>query len=117
MSHLKKPIYRLRRKINQVQEKEIYTIGNRLLIVYPGAKISFDFIRPISIPPHTEDFIFERDSIRFEGRATEREWKDLLHKTSHQTFRERFSIIGGSLCSSWLCMSFSWFADACGYSI
>jgi hypothetical protein len=75
------------------QLKKLYLFKkNGQLIVYAGAKISFDFISPVSIPPHTEDFTFQRNSITFEGRATEREWKDLLYKTSHQTFRELFPL-------------------------
>ncbi len=77
--------------MGQVQKSFLFKNGQ--LIVYPSTKISFDFIRPISTPPHTEDFIFEEGSIRFEGRITEREWKDLLHRTSYQTFRELFPLL------------------------
>ena len=83
----------IRPVLSMGQVKKSYLFKNGQLIVCPSTKISFDFIRPISMPPHTEDFIFEGDTIRFEGRTTEIEWKDLLHKTSHQTFRELFPLL------------------------
>jgi len=83
----------IRPVLHMGQVQKSFLFRNRQLIVYPSTKISFDLIRPISMPPHTEDFIFEEGSIRFEGRITEREWKDLLHRTSYQTFSELFPLL------------------------
>lgn len=60
------------------------------LIIYPSAKVMFNFRSRISQPPHVEDYIFEETSIESMGRATVKEWKDVLKQTATQSIVELF---------------------------
>lgn len=65
------------------------------LIIFPGAKVAFDFGAHISQPPHIEDVIFEEASIEGRGRITTTRWKEILTQTGRQAIVELFANIQG----------------------
>lgn len=50
-------------------------------IIYPSAKVEFDFTAPVSQPPHTEDIRYDPASVRFIERQPEERWHKLLAAT------------------------------------
>ena len=50
-------------------------------IVFPSARVEFDFGHPTPHPPHTEDIVFMPKSIRFAGRLDGEQWRKLLSST------------------------------------
>ena len=74
-------------QIGQLKKRLLFRDGK--LIIYPGAKVSFNLTSSIPQPPHIEDCIFQEAPMNV-GVATLREWKDVLQQTSATTFTELF---------------------------
>jgi len=72
----------------QIRKRHLFKDGD--LIIFPGAKVAFILSSGISQPPHVEDIIFEETSIESMGRATVKEWKDVLKQTALQSIVELF---------------------------
>lgn len=53
----------------QIRKRHLFKDGD--LIIFPGAKVAFNFSSPISQPPHVEDIIFEEASIESIGRVSD----------------------------------------------
>lgn len=75
----------------QLRKKHLFKDGE--LVIFPGAKVVFNFGSGISQPPHVEDIIFEETSIESMERATVREWKGVLTRTATQNVGELFTYI------------------------
>jgi hypothetical protein len=80
----------IRPVLHRAQIKKAHLFQRGELIIYPGAKVSFDFLKRNPHPPHEEDYIFRESSIEFEGATTERNWKRILQKTAFRSFHELF---------------------------
>lgn len=72
----------------QITKRHLFKNGE--LVIFPGAKVAFNFGARISQPPHVEDIIFEETSIESIGRISVREWKEVLTRTSRQNIVELF---------------------------
>lgn len=72
------------------QIKREHLFKNNSLIIYPGAKVNFEFIQKDPQPPHTEDYIFKEEFIEYEGKTTVKEWKEVLDCSAYHTFEELF---------------------------
>ncbi|MDI6727758.1 MAG: hypothetical protein QMD44_02375, partial [Thermodesulfovibrionales bacterium] len=72
------------------QIKKTHLFEDKELIIYPGAKVSFYFIKHMPHPPHVEDYVFKEDSIRFEGKVSEIKWNELLENTAVHSFADLF---------------------------
>ncbi len=75
----------------QIRKRHLFKDGD--LIIFPGAKVAFNFSSPISQPPHVEDIIFEEASIESIGRVSDRGWKELLKQTAQKKFTDLFALI------------------------
>jgi hypothetical protein len=75
----------------QITKRHLFRDGE--LIIFPGAKVAFNFGAQISQPPHVEDVIFEEASIENMGRVSVREWKEILTRTATQNVGELFTYI------------------------
>ena len=51
------------------------------LIIFPSAKIEFEFTEPTPQPPHSEDVRYDPDSVRFIERQPEERWHRMLGAT------------------------------------
>lgn len=56
------------------------SVGSRL-IIFPSAKVEFDFTQPTPQPPHTEDIRYDPAALRFIERQPEERWHNLLTHT------------------------------------
>lgn len=74
--------------MGQIKKRHLFQAER--LIIYPGAKVTFYFVSKNPQPPHTEDYIFKDDSIEYEGRATTKEWREVLQETTLTSFEELF---------------------------
>lgn len=72
------------------QIKKSHLFQDDKLIIYPSAKVAFEFLSRNPQPPHTEDYIFTEGSIEYKGEAPIREWKEVLRETTHASFEELF---------------------------
>jgi hypothetical protein len=79
----------------KTQIKKEYLFKNNSLIIYPSAKVSFEFIHKDPQPPHTEDYIFDKESIEYESKTTVKEWREVLDCSARQTFDELFPSLEG----------------------
>lgn len=79
----------------KAQIKKEHLFKDTTLAIYPSAKVSFEFLQKYPQPPHTEDYIFDKESIEFEGKTTVKEWKEVLKCSAHQTFEELFPSLEG----------------------
>ena len=50
-------------------------------IIFPAAKVEFEFTRPTPQPPHTEDIRYEPASVRLIERQPEERWHKMLEAT------------------------------------
>lgn len=50
-------------------------------IIFPSAKVEFEFMQPTPQPPHTEDIRYDPDSVRFIERQPEARWHKMLEAT------------------------------------
>jgi hypothetical protein len=75
----------------QIRKMHLFKDGE--LVIFPGAKVAFNFGARISHPPHVEDIIFEETSIESMGRTTMREWRDVLTQTGNQSIEDIFANI------------------------
>lgn len=72
------------------QLKREFLFQNGKLVIYPGAKVSFNFIDHRPRQPHIEDYTFHEDSLRYEGPASLQEWEDILQETAVTSFSRLF---------------------------
>jgi hypothetical protein len=72
------------------QIKKSHLFQDHKLIIYPSAKVSFDFSSKNPHPPHSEDYIFREGSIEYEGQTPMKEWKKVLQETAQTSFEELF---------------------------
>lgn len=72
------------------QIKKSHLFQNGELIIYPSAKVAFEFLNRNPHPPHIEDYTFREDSIQYEGKSLVREWKEVLRETALAMFEELF---------------------------
>ena len=79
----------------KTQIKKEHLFKKNSLIIYPDAKVNFEFIQKYSQPPHTEDYIFNKESIEYEGKTTVKEWREVLDCSAHHTFEELFPSLEG----------------------
>ena len=62
-----------------IHESALYS--KKQIIVFPSAKVEFDFTQPTPQPPHTEDVRYDPDSVRFIERQPEQRWHKMLEAT------------------------------------
>lgn len=77
--------------LGQLTKRHLFKDGE--LIIFPSAKIEFNFGSGISQPPHVEDIIFEEASIKNMVRVSVGELRELLTRTTTQNVAELFSYI------------------------
>lgn len=75
----------------QLKKKHLFCADK--LIIFPGAKIVFNFGAGVSQPPHIEDIIFEEASIESRGRVIARQWREFLTRTTARNVDELFTNI------------------------
>lgn len=75
----------------QITKRHLFKEGE--LIIFPGAKVAFDFGAQISQPPHVEDVIFEEAAIEGRGKIATTRWKEILTQTGRQSIVELFANI------------------------
>lgn len=75
----------------QITRRHLFKDGE--LVIFPGAKITFNFGSGISQPPHIEDYVFEESSIESMGKATTKGWKEVLKQTAALNIAELFQNI------------------------
>ena len=61
-------------------------------IVYPFAMVEYDLIRPNPQPPHTEDYYYNPNSVRFVKKLDEDQIQELLSKTLFDCVQKIFKI-------------------------
>jgi hypothetical protein len=59
-------------------------------VIFQSAVVEFELREPIPHAPHTEDRLFDLSSIRFIERATRKELRSRLDKSTFHTIRELF---------------------------
>ncbi|MBI4822914.1 MAG: hypothetical protein HY805_01625 [Nitrospirae bacterium] len=79
----------IRPVLSRGQIKKSHLFKSEKLIIYPGAEVLFNLLSADPHPPHIEDWIFD-GSIAYKGKVTENAWRDLLDKTSSNSFAELF---------------------------
>ncbi len=62
-----------------IHESMLYS--KQQIIVFPAAKVEFDFTQPTPQPPHTEDVRYDPISVRFIERQPEDRWRKMLEAT------------------------------------
>lgn len=62
-----------------IHESTLYAHGHP--IIFPSAKVEFDFTQPTPQPPHTEDIRYLQTSPRFIERQPEERWHKMLTQT------------------------------------
>lgn len=72
----------------QITKRHLFRDGE--LVIFPGAKVAFNFGSRIFQLPHIEDYTFEETSIESMGRATVKDWKEVLKQTASQNIIELF---------------------------
>jgi hypothetical protein len=50
-------------------------------IIFPSAKVEFEFTQPAPQPPHTEDILYDPAAVRFAERQPEERWHKMLQAT------------------------------------
>ena len=71
-----------------IHESKLYS-GPRL-IIFPSAKVEFEFTQPTPKPPHTEDIRYDPSSVRFIERQPEERWHKMLEKTLSRSVSDIF---------------------------
>ncbi len=66
-----------------IHETSLYS--NSQLIIFPSAKLEFEFIQPVPQPPHTEDVRYDPAYVRFIERQPEDRWHKMLDRTLSQS--------------------------------
>lgn len=66
-----------------IHESTLYS--KQQAIVFPSAKVEFDFTQPTPQPPHTEDVRYDPVSIRFIERQPGERWHRMLQATLFQS--------------------------------
>ncbi len=56
-------------------------IGASCPIIFPSAKVEFEFTQPTPQPPHTEDIRYDPASVKFIERQPEERWRKMLEAT------------------------------------
>lgn len=59
-------------------------------IIFPSAKVEFDFIQPTPQPPHTEDVRYTPASVRFIERQLDERWHKMLTQTLSKSIQTVF---------------------------
>lgn len=62
-----------------IHENMLY-LGQRP-VIFPSAKVEFEFTQPTPQPPHTEDIRYDPASVRFVERQPEQRWRKMLEAT------------------------------------
>lgn len=62
-----------------IHESRLYS--GQCPIIYPSAKVEFEFIEPTPQPPHTEDVRFDPAALQFVERQPEERWHKMLEAT------------------------------------
>ena len=71
-----------------IHESSLYS-GARL-IVFPSAKVEFEFTQPTPQPPHTEDIRYDPDVVRLIERQPEERWHKMLEATLSKSVSDVF---------------------------
>lgn len=71
-----------------IHESTLYS--GRRLIIFPSAKVEFEFTQPTPQPPHTEDICYDPTSVHFVERQTEERWHKMLEKTLFKSVADIF---------------------------
>jgi hypothetical protein len=71
-----------------IHERMLYS-GDRP-IIFPSAKVEFEFVQPVPQPPHTEDVRYDPTSARFVERQPEERWRRLLAATLSESVQAIF---------------------------
>jgi hypothetical protein len=71
-----------------IHESTLYS-GPRPLI-FPSAKVEFEFVQPTPQPPHTEDIRYDPVSVHFVERQPAERWHKMLEKTLSRNVSDIF---------------------------
>jgi hypothetical protein len=71
-----------------IHENSLYS-GTRA-IIFPSAKVEFEFTQPTPQPPHTEDIRYDPAAVRFIERQPEDRWHRMLEKTLSKSVSDIF---------------------------
>ncbi|MGQ0603697.1 MAG: dual OB domain-containing protein [Anaerolineales bacterium] len=62
-----------------ISENSLYQNGKP--VVFPGARVEYDFTHPTPQPPHTEDYRYDPKAVRGLGRNEEPTWRAVLQQS------------------------------------
>ncbi|MFU8772183.1 MAG: dual OB domain-containing protein [Anaerolineales bacterium] len=71
-----------------IMEQSLFVNNN--LIIYPFSMVEYDLVRPISKPPHTEDYSYDPTTVRYVKRLDEGERREILNKSLSKSVEEIF---------------------------
>lgn len=73
-----------------IHENSLYSNGRP--IVFPFAKVEYELLKPVSQPPHTEDYRYHPGTVRHVGRLDEEHKKKLLDITLFKSLKSIFEV-------------------------
>ena len=73
-----------------IYESSLYSQGRA--IIYPFAIVEFEFLRPISEPPHTEDYRYDPTKVRFIEKLDEKRKRQILLNSIFQSVQTIFEV-------------------------
>jgi hypothetical protein len=71
-----------------IRESALYAANQP--VIFPSAKVEFEFVEPTPQPPHTEDVHYDPTSIKFIERQPVERWHKMLDKTLSQSVNAIF---------------------------